>query len=99
MKTVSQLRQDRETAGTAYAAAAAAYASAWIELHAHDLVLSNANVIDRTRTPACAQFIPGGVVHLSRHAEFLTDTGNFQPQHLSAAALQRHEAIMVNLAA
>lgn len=94
MKTISELRGDRAAAGAAYAAAAAAYAAAFIELHAHDLVLSNSNVIDPNCTPRCAQFIFDGNVHLLRHAEFLPDAAAFMPHILSAAALQRLEEII-----
>jgi hypothetical protein len=39
MPNLTEMHEARQTAGEAYAAAAAAYVAAYIELHAHDLAL------------------------------------------------------------
>jgi len=41
MKTIDQVKSEREAAGAVYAAAVKAYVDAWVELHAYDLALSN----------------------------------------------------------
>lgn len=45
MKTFAQLQIEREAAGAAYAGAAAAYLSAFAELHAYDLAVSRGKLI------------------------------------------------------
>lgn len=96
-RTIVELRTARASAGEEYAAAARAYATAWIELHAHDLALNNSNVIGR-QSPPCAQFVSRDDVHLSVHPDFLPDGGPFLQRNLNDAAIKRHEEILAELA-
>ena len=65
MATLSTHRSNRATAGAAYAAAAAAYVAAWVELKAHDEVVQNANV------GGGQQLGFGEQPELAGHAEYL----------------------------
>ena len=90
MKTIEQVKSEREAAGAAYTAAVAAYLDAWVELHAYDLALSNGNYGDPTLNIQSFREMP----EVLSHSEF--PTARVAPA-LGNRAKARHEEILREL--
>lgn len=81
-------RANRAAAGAAYANAAAAYVSAWVELQAYDSTVGNANIGGGRQPPF------GDVPHLALHAEFLpSSTAGSAIGDLAGRVRTRHEQL------
>jgi hypothetical protein len=84
LSTLTELRSHRDTAGAAYAAAYAAFKSAWVTLRAHEIALANAKVASPTSTFGGPSNQPDVIAF--RHPEYLTDTGATDWSALAQAA-------------
>ena len=89
MTTLSELKTARADAGAAYAAAAAAYLDAWVELKAYDMALSNNNVAG-----GVAGTFGGDAPVPCPHSEFLRSSIHGE---LAQRAQVRHVAIIKSL--
>ena len=91
MKTIDQLRTERDEAGAQYAAAANALFDAWVEVAAREITLRTKGVhtIDRFYGPPDVTSIP-------RHGEYLR---NLDPGRLGDRVIELHEKLLTSLKA